>query len=69
MLKNNNTNRERVLSLLARLVLVLLWLVVGLLIVGALVLVVYFWAVVLGFGVCCALGLGVVYFIVLLFSG
>ena len=61
--------KNKLLTAWAWLVVGLAWLILGLVIVGALVLVVYFWAVVLGFGVCCAVGLGLVYFIVLLFSG
>ena len=61
--------KRRLPAALAWFVCILAWLILGLVIVGALVLVVYFWAVVLAFGCCCVVGFSLFYFIVLLLSG
>jgi hypothetical protein len=47
----------------------LIWVLLGLVIVGAVIFLIYFWAVILAFGLCCIVVLGVLVFIVKLFTG
>lgn len=62
-------NTDKIKKFLINMFWILIWLLLGLAVIGAVVFVIYFWAVILAFGLCCVVILGVLVFIVKLLTG